>query len=172
MFLMPALARLIALALALTSASCSGFFYFPSRSRLEPDPTWFPRATLDRRVLHTLDGERLDIWLIQPVTRPLRGTFVQFHGNAGHVGAHLGSLYSPSDRRSTRSHGRPEASSSLRVPGTSAYLAERRRLPCSTGSTGTRHDSGSRAGARMQNRAPAASSPEAQAPRTRLQDSD
>ncbi|HYO94006.1 MAG TPA: alpha/beta hydrolase [Polyangiaceae bacterium] len=93
MLLTPTFARLVAIALALVSASCSGFFYFPSRSRLEPDSAWFPRATLDRRVLGTPDGERLDVWLIQPVERPLRGTFVQFHGNAGHVGAHVRSLY-------------------------------------------------------------------------------
>jgi fermentation-respiration switch protein FrsA (DUF1100 family) len=66
--------------------ACNGFFYQPSR-RLHSWPDQpFREVTLEVR-----DGVELNGWLFRPKGK-LRGTFVQFHGNAGNVSTHYRSL--------------------------------------------------------------------------------
>ena len=70
---------LVTLALLGPLSACNGFFYQPSR-RIE---SW-PEHEFEDVWLRTRDGGRLHGWFF-PSQGDAKGTFVQFHGNAGNV---------------------------------------------------------------------------------------
>lgn len=78
----------LALTLTLLGAlsGCNGFFYQPTRTL----GTW-PEREFEDVWLHTRDGGKLHGWLF-PTKDAARGTFVQFHGNAGNVSWHYEAL--------------------------------------------------------------------------------
>jgi uncharacterized protein len=80
--------RLALLGLGLSCLGCSGLAYFPSRRLLgwpdrRPEQVWFEAN----------DGVRLHGWWLRRDGGKQRGTFVQFHGNAGNLSSHFVSLY-------------------------------------------------------------------------------
>jgi len=85
---MSRLALASCLALVLGASSCNRLFYFPS-DRLYS----VPRAEHRDVLFRTADGVELHAWYFPPRggAKP-RGTFVQFHGNAGNLTSHHRSL--------------------------------------------------------------------------------
>ena len=77
---------LVTLALLGALPACNGFFYQPTRSL----GSW-PEREFEDVWLHTADGETLHGWFF-PAEGAARGTFVQFHGNAGNVSWHYRAL--------------------------------------------------------------------------------
>ena len=77
---------LVTLALLGPLSACNGFFYQPSR-RIE---SW-PEHEFEDVWLRTRDGGRLHGWFF-PSQGNAKGTFVQFHGNAGNVSWHYEAL--------------------------------------------------------------------------------
>ncbi len=71
---------------ACTTSACNGFFYQPSR-RLHD----WPKEPFEEVTLDTPDGAQLHGWKF-PAHGVTKGTFVQFHGNAGNVSSHFESL--------------------------------------------------------------------------------
>jgi fermentation-respiration switch protein FrsA (DUF1100 family) len=69
-----------------SSAGCSGFFYFPERRALGE-----PRQPFREVRIPTRDGLTLSGWFF-PAQGAARGTIVQFHGNAGNVTSHFRQL--------------------------------------------------------------------------------
>jgi uncharacterized protein len=87
MYLSSALLGILALALL---SGCTHLFFFPSRTLvvspeqlgLEYEEIYFPSA----------DGTRLHGWFFPARTQPVKGTVVQFHGNAENLSTHFRSL--------------------------------------------------------------------------------
>lgn len=77
---------LVSLTLLGALPACNGFFYQPTRN-IE---SW-PEREFHDVWLHTRDGGKLHGWLF-PTKAAARGTFVQFHGNAGNVSWHYEAL--------------------------------------------------------------------------------
>lgn len=86
---LPVARTLLALAAA-ASVGCSGFFYFPSPR--VTDPPELPGIHFEKQRVTTSDGVRLEAWWFTPRARTPQATFVLFHGNAGNLTHHVGSL--------------------------------------------------------------------------------
>lgn len=69
-----------------TMTACNGFFYQPSR-RIHD----WPERDFDEITFRARDGVELHGWFF-PAQGALKGTFVQFHGNAGNVSSHFKGL--------------------------------------------------------------------------------
>ncbi len=80
--------RLLSLLLLVgATGGCTSMVYMPSRKLLgwpheRPDDVW----------MRARDGTRLHAWLLHAQSGPARGTFVQFHGNAGNMTSHFAAL--------------------------------------------------------------------------------
>lgn len=70
----------------LATTGCTGFFYQPSRGI-----HGWPEHEFDEVTFRASDGIELYGWFF-PAKGRLKGTFVQFHGNAGNVSSHFSGL--------------------------------------------------------------------------------
>ncbi|HEY6724430.1 MAG TPA: alpha/beta fold hydrolase, partial [Polyangiaceae bacterium] len=77
---------IVTLALLGAVSACNGFFYQPTQSL----GSW-PQRKFENVWLRTPDGATLHGWFF-PTTAAPKGTFVQFHGNAGNVSWHYEAL--------------------------------------------------------------------------------
>jgi len=68
------------------TTGCNGLFYFPSRGLHD-----YPVKPFSKVELEASDGVKLGAWLF-PAEGEKKGTFVQFHGNAGNVSSHFKAL--------------------------------------------------------------------------------
>lgn len=75
-----------ALLFAAATSACNGMFYFPSRGL-----HGYPTRVFHKVELEASDGVKLRGWLF-PAQGEKKGTFVQFHGNAGNVSSHFKAL--------------------------------------------------------------------------------
>jgi uncharacterized protein len=114
---------------------CTHLFFFPSRALvvspeqlgLEYEDVYFRSA----------DGTRLHGWFFPARTQPVKGTFVQFHGNAENLSTHFRSLIWVIDHGyhlftfDYRGYGRSEGQVSVEgaVDDARAAIARARRFP-------------------------------------------
>lgn len=82
--------RLVVLITLLFINSCSGLFFYPSKEQLA-DPAQYgihPESVSFK----SSDGTHLSGWFFKSATKPVKGTIIQFHGNAENMTSHFRSL--------------------------------------------------------------------------------
>jgi len=84
---MRGLARIVLAISAVVVAGCSRAVYMPSKKLLG-----WPHQKRDEIWMTARDGTRLHAWRLHADSGKARGTFVQFHGNAGNMTSHFASL--------------------------------------------------------------------------------